>query len=156
MIPAPGAKELEALIVQLMSPDNAARGVAEATYNSWKQTPDVLLAAVMQVLVNSSYEEARSMCIVFLRSLIASSKESVWDNTNPATRQSVCSDLLVAVVNESNHVLRHKLDLLVAEIGAKLVQLGTQFFSLHLSHPLITRSHSRLSRALIPLLGTHS
>jgi hypothetical protein len=125
MIPAPGPKELEVLIVQLMSPNNPIRGAAETTYNSWRgQAPDALLVTVMQVLMNSSYEEARSTCIVLLRSLIASSKESVWDNTAPTTRQSVCSELLVAVVNESNPVLRHKLNLLVAEIGARLVQAG--------------------------------
>jgi hypothetical protein len=150
---------LEALIAQLMSPDNPTRGAAESTYNSWKgQAPDALFAAVMQVLMNSSREEARSTCIVLLRSLITSSKDSVWDKIDPVTRKAVCSELLVAVVNESSPVLRHKLNLLVAEVGAKLSQLGMkerEEFREGTNKPALNRSWRRRKKVSSTISLSH-
>lgn len=116
-----GPKELEELIVRLMSADNAVRGAAEATYHNWRQSPDALLAAVMQVLLSSSFTEARTMCVVLLRSLLTKASEAIWDAASPQTRQAVLSNLLVSVVNEATPSIRHKVNLLVAEVGAKLL-----------------------------------
>lgn len=124
-----GPKELEGLIAHLMSPDNSVRGAAEATYHVWRQSPDALLSAVMQVLLNSSFDEARTMCIVLLRTLLTKPTEAIWDTASPASRKAVLSDLLVAVVNQANPSIRHKISLLIAEVGAKLLASSIFFFS---------------------------
>jgi len=116
-----GPQELEGLIAQLMSPDNNVRGQAENVYRSWRQAPDALLAAVTQVLMSSTFPEARSMCIILLRTLLTKPAEAIWDSTSPQGKQAVLSNLLVAVVSEPTPTLRHKLSQLVAEVGAKLL-----------------------------------
>lgn len=145
-----GPQELEALIGQLMSPDNAARGAAEATYAQWKNTPDVLLAAVMQVLLHSNIEAARNMCIILLRSLLTKASENIWGAIAQSTRQSVCENLLAGVVNESNPVLRNKFNTLVADVGAKLLAEGqwpelVPFLQASFDSPTDSRKESALT-----------
>lgn len=139
------AMELEALVLQLMNPDNIARGHAENVYNTWKQNPDPLLLAQVLLLRSSSKEEVRSMCVVLTRSLITKST-SVWDNISQQTKHAVKTEFLLALEHEPSSVLRHKLSLLIAECGAILMAKSMyQAFDSFSAHFMYNRGVARVA-----------
>ena len=106
------------ILQRLQSPDNAARGVAEAEYNQATEHKSLCLEALATLAAATGIDEVvRAMAAVLLRR----SAQDLWEGADENTKNGVKTRLLMGIRADGRKDLRKKLCDTVAVIGAPLI-----------------------------------
>ncbi|KAH7296218.1 hypothetical protein KP509_26G014000 [Ceratopteris richardii] len=116
----PDPAPFEALISQLMSSGNEARGHAEQLFNICRtRHADTLVLKLIHSLRYSVAVEARSMAAVLVRRQLG-----IWTQLSPQTQASIKEQLLLCVQHEQVKAVAKKLCDTVAELAATIPEDG--------------------------------
>jgi len=122
----PTEGEFEAIVRNLMSPDNAARNQAETMYAGIKgSNPGWLVQALLHVLQTSQDHALRQMCAVILRRAIAKlGPESAFPTLATDVQALTKSSLLQLVAAEQQSPVRRSLTFCVSGLASVLCEKG--------------------------------
>lgn len=111
-------------MTQMLCPENSARSEAEGRYDQI-QTP-TKGQLLFQLFLDASVDaEARSMCLVLLRRLMASEWDDLWPAWGKENQEPFCEQLLKCASEEQNPLLRKRLADVIAEVARCTIDADT-------------------------------
>jgi len=112
----------EALIEQLMSPDNASRSAAESYFGELEKQPDALVHELLTILINpSANASCRPECAILLRRVLVKKEPPLWDSVSPPAQATVKEKLLDLFSKEDNGSLHRKICDVVSDLAIHVV-----------------------------------
>jgi len=115
-------QSFEALIEQLMSPDNTQRSAAERCFSELEKQPDALVQELIGILGNPSASAAsRPECAVLLRRVLTKKDPPLWDSVSPNVQAAVKDKLLELFSVEENVSLHRKISDVVSDLGIYII-----------------------------------
>jgi hypothetical protein len=145
----PDAAAFEALMAQLLSAGNEARGQAEHLFNLCRtRHPDTLVLKLVHTLRFSAAVEARSMAAVLLRKQLA-----VWPQLSAPAQRSAKEQLLACVQQEQVKSVAKKLCDTVAELAASIAEDGQWSELLPFLFRCVSSESSRWKESALMIFG---
>ena len=154
------------LLTALMSQDNAIRNQAEQQYAATKaQDPNLLAIALVACAAGSfDFSVKQEACVLLRQNMkVLNQKDFLYNLLTAEVQQTVRNQLLLALENETNNAVRHRLCDVVGELGSYLLldekagkwpELQPKLFQLLSSgNPAQRESGLRVLRDLIPTVG---
>eukprot|EP01012_Entosiphon_sulcatum_P040612 TRINITY_DN542_c0_g1_i1.p1 TRINITY_DN542_c0_g1~~TRINITY_DN542_c0_g1_i1.p1 ORF type:complete len:1085 (-),score=290.63 TRINITY_DN542_c0_g1_i1:1051-4281(-) len=120
----PTQQEFEGIVRQLMSPDNSARGQAEAIFEQAKGNPTWLVPALMTVIQQSNDAVVREMSSVLLRRVLKAGKDGLFDKLSAEVQHGVKSELLKMFTQEQARKVRRSISHCIGGLASTLVEEG--------------------------------
>jgi len=110
---------MEALVEQLMSPQNDARQGAENSFQKMKDhVPEICVAGLVRVLTQSQQADSRTFCAVLLRKVLTKDDPKLWPKLNEEHQAHVRRELLGCIQNEPMRSITKKICDTVSELAA--------------------------------------
>lgn len=115
-------QQFEALLNQLMSPDNNTRGQAERFYTQTKDAqPNEVTQALLQVGRTSAVPDLRAFAVLLLRkSLVAVDSRCLWLKINEPSQTLVKRELLTGLEREDNKKVLSALRDLTIDLASQI------------------------------------
>jgi len=113
--------QFEQVLLATIAPDDAQRKPAEDMVTSWLKDPDFLSQHFVQAICHSPSMEVRQIAtVLFRRYVFTIVEDSLWPRCSPAVKEFIKSELLQALINETEGPVRQKLADLVGTIAKTL------------------------------------
>lgn len=154
------------LLGALMSQDNNVRNMAEQQYQATKSSDPNLLAIALVTCACGPFDFAvkQEACVLLRQNMrVLNQKEFLYNVVRPDVQHSIKSHLLVALEQETNNAVRHRICDVVGELGSYLLldekegkwpELQPKLFQmLSTGNPSQRESGLRVLRDLIPSVG---
>eukprot|EP01120_Amphizonella_sp_Union-15-10_P014661 TRINITY_DN719_c0_g5_i1.p1 TRINITY_DN719_c0_g5~~TRINITY_DN719_c0_g5_i1.p1 ORF type:complete len:1091 (-),score=215.26 TRINITY_DN719_c0_g5_i1:123-3395(-) len=102
--------EFEQILKQLLLPDNDVRNRAEAIYQEWRsEGSEELVFFLMKLARQSPETDMRTLATVLLRGALIRASDCPWFKCSAETQQTVKTELLKAVQEETSAYVRARL-----------------------------------------------
>ncbi|KAK9810031.1 hypothetical protein WJX72_003666 [[Myrmecia] bisecta] len=112
----------EAMVGQLMSPQNDVRQHAEETFARIREQPDLCGTNLAAVLRRSANAESRAFCAVLLRKVLTKDDVSLWPKFSPQVQALIKTELLNCIKDEQERSIVKKVCDTISEIAAGIME----------------------------------
>lgn len=117
-------QEFHSLMTKMLCPENEARSEAEKQY---EQIPVSTRGQLLfQLFLDQSVDtEARSMCMVLLRRVLANDWDELWPAWGKENQEQFCEQLLKSASEEQHSLLRKRLADVIAEVARSTIDANS-------------------------------
>ncbi|GMH40252.1 hypothetical protein BSKO_08156 [Bryopsis sp. KO-2023] len=114
----------EALVSELMSPDNDRRKMAELVLTQLKNHPDLCVQYLVNTLRTSASKGNRSFCALILKKVLTKGDPLLWPRISKQVQDMVKNELLVGLREEQERDVCRKVCHTVSELGAFVADMN--------------------------------